>query len=65
MSTSPATPATKEFHDAAHVIAKLTEERDAALARAELAEYRERAHQDRWASEIDGLRQEMGRLRGK
>lgn len=63
--TSQGTPATKEFDEAAHVIAKLTEERDTALARAELAEYRERAHQDRWAGEIDTLRQEMARLRGK
>jgi hypothetical protein len=66
MRASPATPATREIGgDSAQVIAKLTGERDAALARAELAEYRERAHQDRWANEIDTLRQEVARLRGK
>jgi hypothetical protein len=27
------------------------------LARAERAEYREQAHQERWAAEVDGLRQ--------
>jgi hypothetical protein len=34
------------------------------LERAELAEFRERAHQDHWASEIDRLRQEIAALRG-
>jgi len=29
------------------------------LARAELAEYRERAHQDHWALEIDRLKQQL------
>jgi len=34
------------------------------LARAELAEYREQAHQDKWALEIDRLRQELSALKG-
>jgi hypothetical protein len=34
------------------------------LARAELAEFRERAHQEHWAVEIDRLRQELATLRG-
>ena len=29
------------------------------LARAERAEFRERAHQDKWAMEIDGLREQL------
>jgi hypothetical protein len=33
------------------------------LQRAELAEYRERAHQDHWAIELDRLRQELEILR--
>lgn len=34
------------------------------LKRAELAEFRERAHQNHWASQIDRLRQEIAALRG-
>jgi DNA primase len=34
------------------------------LARAERAEYREQAHQDKWAVEIDRLRQELRAARG-
>jgi hypothetical protein len=34
------------------------------LKRAELAEFRERAHQDHWAGEVDRLRQEIASLRG-
>src|ERR1700691_6168661 len=34
------------------------------LKRAELAEFRERAHQDRWAAEVDRLRQEIAALKG-
>ena len=34
------------------------------LARAERAEYREQAHQDKWALEIDRLRQEVNALKG-
>ncbi len=34
------------------------------LARAELAEYREQAHQDKWALEVDRLRQELSALKG-
>jgi hypothetical protein len=33
------------------------------LARAELAEYRERAHQDHWASEIDRVKRELEEAR--
>ena len=34
------------------------------LKRAELAEFRERAHQDHWAIEVDRLRQEIAALKG-
>ena len=34
------------------------------LKRAELAEFREQAHQDHWALEVDRLRQELAVLRG-
>jgi hypothetical protein len=34
------------------------------LARAERAEYREEAHQEKWAVEVDRLRMEVRRLRG-
>ncbi len=34
------------------------------LARAELAEYRERAHQDHWAMEIDRVKRELAEARG-
>src|SRR5277367_6564468 len=44
---------------AACQIAELTLQRDAALRRAELAEFRERATQDRTASQIDTLRQRL------
>jgi DNA-binding PadR family transcriptional regulator len=43
-------------------IAQLVVERDAALRRAELAEYREEATQARTASEIDSLRQRLRAL---
>jgi hypothetical protein len=48
--------------DAARQMAELTAERDAALRRAELAEYREQATQDRTAHQIDTLRQRLKRL---
>ena len=48
--------------DAARQIAELTAQRDAALRRAELAEYRERATQDRTANQIDTLRQRLRHL---
>jgi|HubBroStandDraft_2_1064218.scaffolds.fasta_scaffold650657_1 hypothetical protein len=41
------------------------EERDRALARAERAEARETAHQDRWASEIHSLRESVEQLKGE
>jgi hypothetical protein len=34
------------------------------LKRAELAEFREQAHQDHWALEVDRLRQELAALKG-
>jgi hypothetical protein len=34
------------------------------LARAERAEFREQAHQDKWAMEVDKLRQELKAARG-
>ena|ERR1700679_1384005 len=34
------------------------------LERAELAEFRERAHQDHWAVEVDRLRMEIAALKG-
>jgi hypothetical protein len=34
------------------------------LARAERAEYREQAHQDKWAMEVDRLRQELKAVKG-
>ncbi len=37
--------------------------RDAALERAALAEHREEAHQQKWAMEVDALRQELAALR--
>jgi hypothetical protein len=41
------------------------EERDRALARAERAEAREMAHQDRWATEIHSLRESVEQLKGE
>ena len=43
-------------------IADLTRERDAALRRAELAEFREQAMQDRMGMQIDELRQRLRSL---
>jgi hypothetical protein len=40
-------------------------ERDLALARAERAEARETAHQDRWATEIHSLRESVEQLKGE
>jgi hypothetical protein len=34
------------------------------LKRAELAEFREQAHQDHWAAEVDRLRMELAALKG-
>jgi hypothetical protein len=48
--------------DAARQIAELVAQRDAALRSAELADYRERATQDRTAKQIDALRQRLRRL---
>jgi len=41
------------------------EERARALARAERAEARETAHQDRWATEIHSLRESVEQLKGE
>jgi len=41
------------------------EDRDRALARAERAEARETAHQDRWATEIHSLRESVEQLKGE
>jgi hypothetical protein len=41
------------------------EERDRALMRAERAEARETAHQDRWATEIHSLRESVEQLKGE
>jgi hypothetical protein len=46
-------------------VAAAESERDLALARAELAEQREIAHQDRWANEIHTLRQTAEQLKGE
>lgn len=35
------------------------------LKRAELAEFREQAHQEHWAMEVDRLRQEVAALSGR
>jgi hypothetical protein len=62
--TAPPTPAAEIApSEAARRIAELIAERDAALARAEIAEFRERAHQDMWANEIHDLRQQVARFR--
>jgi hypothetical protein len=45
--------------DLARELAAAKAEATAALARAELAEERERRHQDRWMREIDDLRQKL------
>jgi hypothetical protein len=45
--------------------AAVGDERDRALARAERAEARETAHQDRWATEIHSLRESVEQLKGE
>ncbi len=61
---SPSSPAASDTRqEPSERIAALAAERDAALARAELSEFRERAHQDKWANEIHDLRQEVARLK--
>ena len=62
LKAAPAPPRAIDPTAAARQIAELTLERDAALRRAELAEYRERATQDRTAVQIDYLRQRLRRL---
>src|SRR5271156_2947069 len=52
LNARPPPPSALAVDDAAEQIARLTAERDAALARAERAELREEAHQDKWANEI-------------
>ena len=46
-------------------VAAAQAERDAALERAALAEHREEAHQQKWAREIDALRQELAAAKGQ
>lgn len=63
-----AKPVTKEEADVAELKRKLAEAQAQAaenLKRAELAEFREQAHQDKWAMEVDRLRMEVRRLRGQ
>lgn len=62
LKAPPPPPPPLDPNSAAHRIAELTRERDAALRRAELAEYREQATQDRTASEIDRLRLQLKSL---
>lgn len=55
-------PPTPEFLDAVESQRRLSLAEAAAkanLERAERAELREQAHQDRWAAEVDGLRQQL------
>jgi hypothetical protein len=55
-------PVAKELVEIAELQRQLVAAETAAaenLARAERAELREQAHQDKWALEIDGLRQEL------
>lgn len=40
-------------------VSRSDESREAALARADLAEHRERTHQERWARETDALRAQL------
>jgi K+-sensing histidine kinase KdpD len=42
-----------------HELASLTQQLALAIQRAELAEHREQAHQEKWAMEIDHLRQQL------
>ena len=62
MKAPPSPPPPIDPSAAARQIAELTRQRDAALRRAELAEYREQATQDRTATQIDTLRQRLKRL---
>ena len=65
-SRVPASRASTSTAEVAAEIAELKRRLDGAeaaaaqnLARAERAEYREQAHQDKWAMEIDGLRSQL------
>ena len=62
LGAPPPPPPPIDPSEAARRIADLTAERDAALHRAELAEYRERATQDRTANQIHELRVKLRRL---
>jgi hypothetical protein len=60
-ATAPSLPAAKVPLEFVELQRRLVAAEAAAsenLARAERAEYREQAHQDKWAAEIDRLRQE-------
>jgi hypothetical protein len=63
LRSPPPPPPSIDPSDATYRILALTRERDSALARANLAELRERSTQDRTANEIYELRQEVKRLR--
>jgi hypothetical protein len=62
LSAPPPPPPPIDPSEAARHVAELTAARDAALRRAELAEYRERATQDRTANQIHELRAKLRRL---
>src|ERR1700687_1903980 len=62
LKAPPPPPPPIDHTAAARLIPGLTLQRGEALRRAELAEYRERATQDRTATEIDTLRQRLRRL---
>ncbi len=62
LKAPPPPPPPNDPTAAAGQISELTLQRDEALRRAELAEYRERATQNRTATQIDTLRQRLKRL---
>jgi hypothetical protein len=62
LKAPPPLPPPLDASSAARQIAELTLQRDASIRRAELAEYREQATQDRTASQIDTLRQKLKSL---
>jgi len=56
--TPPTPPSATVANDVTSDVAAMQAELTAALERAQLAEHREQAHQDRWAGEIHRLREE-------
>jgi hypothetical protein len=65
LDASLVTELTQRVQDAESATLAAAEERDLALARAERAEARETAHQDRWATEIHSLRESVEQLKGE